>query len=133
MSDNKTPHVWVPEDIRDYYNKYLKILSTYTHTSSKEFVELLVETCLAEKNLHEGLVQFLNFVKQEGLEIQTEQENITKNITRLSDLRFLRKLIWAMGLEKWEDDIIKSEIQKMYRPGMAESPKFFPQKGSLNE
>lgn len=127
----KVSREWLPEEIRDYYDKYLKILSTYQHTTSKEFVELLVETCLAEKNLHEGLVQFLSYVKQEGLEIQTEQENITKNISRFSDLRFLRKLIWALGLEQWEDDIIKAEIARMYRPPatMGVHPGFYPTKG----
>lgn len=127
----KVSYPWVPEDIRDYYDKYLKILSSYTHTSSAEFVELLVEHCLAEKNLHEGLVQFLSYVKQEGLEIQTEQDNITKNISRFSDLRFLRKIIWALGLEQWEDDIIKAEIARMYRPPstMNVQPGFYPTKG----
>jgi hypothetical protein len=123
----KVSHDWLPEEIRDYYDKYLKILSSYSHTSRAEFVELLVETCLAEKNLHEGLVDFLSYVKQEGLEIQTEQDHITKNISRFSDLRFLRKLIWAMGLQQWEDDIIKAEIQRIYRPPTPGiQPGFYP-------
>jgi hypothetical protein len=124
----KTSYPWMPEDIREYYDKYLKVLSTYSHTSSAEFVELLVESCLAEKNLNEGLITFLSYVKQEGLQIETEQENLNKEIARFSNLRFIRKLLHATGLGAWEDEIIKMEIQKMYRTGV-DAPRFIPVKG----
>lgn len=116
--EKKTPtsYPWTEEDIKFYYDKVLDMTSKYSYIRSEEFVELLIESCLAEKALNEGLVYFLTKIKELGLEIETDQEKMTKDIDKLSRLRFYRKMIYALGLEKWEDELMKVEIAKTLNP-----------------
>ena len=80
---------WNKEEIEFYYKKALKILAKGDHTQSEEYVEILTEQCMAEKEFHEGLIFFLEYIKSEGLHIETDQHEMEERFKKLANLRCL--------------------------------------------
>jgi hypothetical protein len=116
---------WYPEgktfqnvpEIKEYYDKVLDQLSKYTHTRSPEYVELLVENCLAEKQWEDALAYFLRYIRAEGLEIgidNKQQTKIRKTMDKLFELRFIRGLIHSVGLGFMEEEILGLEVERLY-------------------
>ena len=132
MSDEEKPKTsfqWTPDAIQFYVEKFHEVTSRYEHLRAGEFVELLVESCMAERELHDGLVAFLTQIKQQGLEIETDQQKMQTDIEKLSRLRFYRKMIFALGLTQWEDELMRLEIQRIMMPGSASVQVPMPRKG----
>ena len=102
------------EDIKFYYDKAQKRLSEYHHAKAGEYVELLVETCLAEREWEEGLLYFFNYIRENGLEIYSEQEDLTRLSEQIFKLRFLKKMVHATGLGVYEERILSHEIDKIF-------------------
>lgn len=113
------PHAWTPEEIEFYFNKALKVLNKDNYTTSKEFIDLLVNQCLAEKAWNEGFEYFLTKVKELGLSIETDQAVFKKLAERLFYWRTCRMFIHAAGLMPYEEEILKYEIAKHYQPIVA--------------
>lgn len=103
------------DQIKYYYDVILPMLAKYQHTSTPEWVELLVEQCLAEKNFDQGMKMFLEHIQQNGLEIEADQRKIMEDKEKLFRLRFLRKMIHAMGLGFLEEQILGEEAEKLFR------------------
>ena len=118
----KAAFQWTPDAIKFYVEKFHEVTSRYEHLRAQEFVELLVESCMAERELHDGLVAFLTQIKQQGLEIETDQQKMQTDIEKLSRLRFYRKMIFALGLTQWEDELMRLEIQRIMVPGQPAPP-----------
>jgi hypothetical protein len=108
------PFSSVPE-IREYYDKLLTQLSKYTHTRSPEYVELLVEHTLAEKQWEDALAYFLRYIRNEGIQIDmSDQKKVRKNMEKLFELRFTRALINSVGFGFMEDQILGLEVERLY-------------------
>lgn len=102
------------EEIKEYYDKLLVQLSKYTHTRAPEYVELLVDNCLAEKQWDDALKYFVRYVRSEGLEISTDQKAMKKHMEKLFELRFMRSLIHSVGLGFMEEQIMEHEVDRLY-------------------
>jgi hypothetical protein len=105
------------DQIKYYYDTILPQLAKYTHASRAEWVELLSEQCIAEQNCNSAITDFLTYVQQEWLDIELDPRTVEKEVDKLFKLRFLRKMINAMGLGLFEEDIIREEIVKLFRVG----------------
>lgn len=110
------------EDISFYYDKALGILSKYEHAKSAEWVKELVETCIAEREFDDGLTDFLEYIRSNGLEIETDQGSIEALMRKLFELRFTRKMIHAVGLNNYEERILNHLIDNKFSPGVPPLP-----------
>lgn len=110
------------KQIAYYYDVVLPQLAKYQHATKSEWVELLTEQCIAEGNFDAALTDFLNYIQQEGLELELDPRALGDDMQKLSRIRFLRKMINAMGLGLFEEDIIREEIVKLYRLGGKGAP-----------
>jgi hypothetical protein len=119
--------------IKEYYDKLLPQLSKYGHTRAPEYVELLVENCLAEKQFDAAMGYFLRYVRSEGLEIDTDQKYVRKAMEKLFELRFLRALIHASGLGLLEEQILSHEVDRMYGGGNKDMAAFKALLGALQK
>jgi Glu-tRNA(Gln) amidotransferase subunit E-like FAD-binding protein len=125
MQDKKikpSPNILKPEDIKFYYDKAQDMLSKYEHVKTAEWVQQLVETCLAEREFDSGLTYFIQFIRENGLEIEVDQEVIEKLMRKLFEIRFARKMIHASGLSSFEDRIINHLIDTKFIPGLPSPP-----------
>ncbi len=103
------------EEIAFYYDKALDILTSTGHVKSGEYIkDVLVENCEAQMEWHEGLSTFLNHIKEQGLQIEAPVENMQKLSDNLFRLRFLMKMIHAVGLGRYEEQILGLEIEKQW-------------------
>jgi len=110
-----------PDQIKYYYDQALEMLSKYEHVKSSEWVKELVETCIAEQEYDTALTQFLEYIRKNGLEIETDQESIEKLMTKLFEIRFARKMVNAVGLGGYEERIINHLIDNKFSQGIAPS------------
>lgn len=110
------------EDIQFYYDKALEILSKYEHVKSSEWVKELVETCLAAKEFDSGFTQFLEYIRANGLEIETDQISIEALMKKLFEIRFTRKMVHAMGLASYEERILNHLIDNKFSIGPIPTP-----------
>lgn len=116
---------WSPEEIAFYFDKALAVLNADNFTTAKEYIDLLVNQCLAEKHWSDAFTAFLTRIKEMGLEIAMEEADQTK-LTQLNERLFYwrtcRMMIHAAGLLRYEEEILKYEIAKFYQP----TPTFLP-------
>ncbi len=110
------------ENIHLYYDKVKPLLENAELPKTSEVVEMLVDSCLVERNLEEGLSYFLNEIKSRGLEIQYDAQKYRDWVEKLSRLRMFRKLIHSMGLGRFEDQMVEIEIKKCFAPGSLVTP-----------
>lgn len=104
------------ENIHLYYEKVLPKLAE-PGVSVEMVVEMLVESCLLEKNLGEGMEHFVRNLHSEGVEIEMDQMAFRRWVDKLSNLRLYRKIIHAMGLGSFEQELMEIEIRKAFEPG----------------
>lgn len=110
------PFNWSPELIEFYFNKALKTLNKENYATSKEYIDMLVNQCLAERSWNDAFSYFLTKVKEMGLEIETEQDRYKQLSERLFYWRTVRMMIHAAALMPYEEEIMKYEISKYYQP-----------------
>lgn len=108
------PDGWTEEQIKFYFEKGLKIIDGDTYTRAPEYIDLLVNQCLAQKHWHDAFTHFLEKIKEMGLQIETDQEKFKRMMERLFYLRSVRTMIYATGLNRFEDEIMKYEIGSHY-------------------
>jgi hypothetical protein len=110
------PEGWTPEEISFYFERALKVLNTDDFTTAKEYIDLLVNQCLAERHWSDAFTHFLTKVKEMGLEIETDQAMLRNLNERMFYWRTVRMMIHAAGLLRYEEEIMKYEIAKFYQP-----------------
>lgn len=115
-SDFKVPEGWSRREIAFYFEKALTVLNGGDFTTAQEYIDLLVNQCLAEKHWSDAFTYFLTKIKEMGLEIETAQKSLNDLNERLFYWRTVRMMIHAAGLMRYEDEIIKYEIAKYYQP-----------------
>lgn len=116
------PKDWTKDEISFYFDKALKVLNSENYTTAAEYIDLLVNQCLAEKNWSDAFTYFLTKVKEMGLEIETNQKSLNDLNDKLFYWRTVRMMIHAAGLIRYEEEIIKYEIAKYYQPSPAMLP-----------
>lgn len=116
------PDGWTPEDISFYFDRALKVLNTENFTTAKEYIDLLVNQCLAERHWSDAFTHFLTKVKEMGLEIETDQSQYETLASKLFYWRTVRMMIHAAGLIRYEEEILKYEIAKFYAPAPILAP-----------
>lgn len=114
--DFPKPEGWTAEEISFYFERALKVLNHDNFTTAKEYIDLLVNQCLAEKHWSDAFTYFLTKVREMGLEIETDQDKYNTIQERLFYWRTIRMQIHAAGLVRYEDEIMKYEIAKYYQP-----------------
>jgi hypothetical protein len=110
------PDGWTKEDISFYFDRALKVLNTENFTTAKEYIDLLVNQCLAERHWSDAFTHFLTKIKEMGLEIETDQLQYENLASKLFYWRTVRMMIHAAGLIRYEEEILKYEIAKFYAP-----------------
>lgn len=113
------PDGWTKEEIAFYFDKALKVLNADNFTTAPEYIDLLVNQCLAEKHWSDAFRAFLNRLKEMGLEIameESDQNRLLQLNERLFYWRTCRMMINAAGLLRYEEEIMKYEIAKFYQP-----------------
>lgn len=124
-SDFQKPDNWTPEDIAFYFNKALATLNKDNFTTAKEYIDLLVNQCLAEKHWNDGFNYFLTKIQEMGIEVETEQDKYRNLAEKLFYWRTVRMLIHSAGLMPYEAEILKYEIAKYY-PNLMPMPTLPP-------
>jgi hypothetical protein len=117
LADDKktvTSIPWTPELIKEYFDRALPALNTENFTTSSEWVDLLVNQCLAEKHWSEAFTHFLKEVRRLGLEIETDQRSFEQMTEKLFKFRSIRTFIQALSLGPYEEEIMKYEIARAY-------------------
>lgn len=122
VKQKESKFVWDDETIKLYQKAQKIITDNKGFTRPQEYVDLLVESCAAEKSFHEGLEYFLTKLKEMGLEVETDQQGMQNFGTKIFDLRFKRILINAAGLERFEDHIMTNEINRLYQTPVVVAP-----------
>lgn len=110
------PDRWTEDEISFYFDTALKVLNSDTFTTASEYVDMLVNQCLAEKHWSDAFTHFLTKVREMGLQIETDQEKYQGLQDRMFYWRTVRMMIHAAGLTRYEDEILKYEIAKFYQP-----------------
>lgn len=110
------PKGWTRAEISFYFDKALKVLNAENFTTAQEYIDLLINQCLAEKHWSDAFTYFLIKIKEMGLEIETNQKSLNDLNERLFYWRTVRMMIHAAGLMRYEEEIIKYEIAKYYQP-----------------
>lgn len=113
------PDGWTKEEISFYFDKALKVLNNDNFTTAGEYIDLLVNQCLAEKHWSDAFRSFLTRLKEMGLEIameEGEQNRLMQLNERLFYWRTCRMMIHAAGLMRYEEEIMKYEVAKFYQP-----------------
>jgi hypothetical protein len=87
----------------------------YPHAQPAEFVDLLVEACLAERSFDTAYNRFMEFIQQEGVEVEVDQPAMETYMDKLFSVRMKRKMIHALGLGRYEETILQHEIDKLFR------------------
>lgn len=102
-------------ELRRYYDEILEQLGKTDHTLSQQYVDgVLVENCLAHREWDTAKNRYLDFIREEGLSIETDPEMLGR-VDLLFELRFLRKMIHAVGLSGYEQEIMQYEIENRFR------------------
>ena len=116
LDDQQEPEKdkWTPEDVSFYFDKALPLLNQENYTTAQEYVDLLINQCLAEKHWSDAFTYFLTKVKEMGLEIETDQEAYRAIVGKIMHWRMVRQMINSAGLMRYEDEILKYEIAKFY-------------------
>lgn len=104
------------ENVRMYYGKILPAMLASEEPRIQEVVDMLVDSCLVEKNFEEGMLYFAEQVHGRGLEIEIDPERFRGWVEKLANLRLYRKVLHAMGLGAFEDELIRVEIEKTIAP-----------------
>lgn len=118
------------ENVKIYYEQILPKMLESTEPRVQEIVDMLVDSCLVEKNFEEALLTFAEQVHGKGYEIEIEPEKFRSWVEKLSNIRLYRKIIHAMGLGAFEDELMAVEIEKTMAPRpAAPAPTATPTKG----
>lgn len=117
------------ENVRLYYNEILPKMMESTEPKVQEIIDLLVDSCLIEKNFEEALLHFAEQVHARGFEIEIEPEKFRNWVDKLSNIRLYRKVIHAMGLGAFEDELMRVEIEKTMAPRLTPPPTAPPSRG----
>lgn len=102
------------ENVQLYYNKILPRLMDRNEPSVEEIIDILVNSCVVEKNFDEAISTFA--VQVHGKEIEIDQTKMRAWVEKLGNLRMYRQIIHQMGLGTFEDELISLEIQKTMGP-----------------
>ena len=116
MAPEHRPEGWTNEDISFYFERALKVLNSQNFTTAPEFIDLLVNQCLAEKHWSDAFTHFLSKIKSMGIEVETNQNFYRGLSDKLFEWRTIRMMIHAAGLLRYEEEIMKYEIAKHYAP-----------------
>lgn len=106
------------ENVQLYYNKLLPRMMEHNEPPVQEIVDLLVNSCVVEKNFEEALNTFS--IQVHGREIEIDQSKFRTWIEKLGNLRMYRQVIHSMGLGAFEDELISLEISKTMGPPPAQ-------------
>jgi hypothetical protein len=110
------------ENVHFYYEKIHPHLMEHPEPTVQDVVDILVDSCLVEKNFSEGMEWFVRKTFERGLEIEMDQEQFRRWVEKLGNLRMYRKVINAMGLAPFEEQLMSYEMQKILIPGIAAPP-----------
>jgi hypothetical protein len=105
------------DEVQFYYAKALENMKKYGHLKAGEYVELFVESCLAEQEFDEGYTTLLKEIATKGLNIEFDRKTMSFLKDRLFQLRFMKKLIHAMDLGAYEEKILDVEIKNLFERG----------------
>lgn len=103
-------------NVKMYYEQILPQMLASDEPRVQEIVDILVDSCLVEKNFEEALLYFAEQVHARGFEIEIEPEKFRGWVEKLSNIRLYRKVIHAMGLGAFEEELMRVEIEKTMAP-----------------
>jgi len=103
------------EEIKFYFDKALPWLNSAQHAKMGEYLkDVLVENCEAEREFYNALDYFLREIKSAAEPIHVPADDIQKLSGKLFELRFLMKMVHAVGLGRYEEQIMELEIRKRW-------------------
>jgi hypothetical protein len=115
--------------LRFYYDTALPFLNTSHHTKQGEYVkDVFVENCVAQREFHEAFKVFMDATKADAGGILVPVAEINALSEKLFELRFLVKMIHAVGLGSYEKEILAYEIQRKWAMRLPVLPPIAPEK-----